>query len=77
MKNNLKKNKANLPQNSKSKKSLLHYNFCIGSAKQALDHDIIMQFIINCMKKPTHVGMTLLRLFELQPCLILVNRNHS
>ena len=51
MKNNFKKNKGNLSQNSKSKKFLSDYTFYIGSVKQVLDYDTIMQFIINHMKK--------------------------
>ena len=51
MKNIFKKNKANLSQNSKSKKSLLGFNFHINSMKQASDYDATMRFVINRMKK--------------------------
>ena len=51
MKNNFKKKKAYLLQNSKSKKSLSDYTFHIGFVKQALHYAATMRFIINHIKK--------------------------
>ena len=51
IKNIFEKNKRNLSQNSKSKKSLSDYTFYINSAKQVSDYDATMWFIINHIKK--------------------------